>query len=139
MPRPSRAERLSGLFLALKRALHERLQGSGALKAAPMPRLAVLEMLHGRADATMKDVAAFLCVTPPTATFIVEGMAESGLLTRRQDAADRRSVRLRLTPKGERLHAAGMRKIEASMRRMFSKLDTAEQERLIALLEKLLV
>ncbi|HTK60453.1 MAG TPA: MarR family transcriptional regulator [Candidatus Baltobacteraceae bacterium] len=136
-----RLHRLTGVFFALKRAMHERLRRShGAVRGhADMPRLAVLGFVRGRGEATMKDIAGFLCVSPPSATALVDGIAAAGLLARRQDPKDRRSVLLRLTPKGERLLAAGMRKAEAAMARMLGRLDAAEQDRLIALLEKLIV
>lgn len=139
MRESSRTKRLTGIFFALKRAMHDRLKRSSAVDAASMPRLAVLGLVKQHGEATMKDVASFLCVAPPSATALVEGIAAAGLLTRRQDPRDRRSVRLRLTPKGERALSTGMRKAGAVMTRMFGRLSAREQDQLIALLEKLLV
>lgn len=139
MRTPTRPERLTAAFFALKRATHDRLKRSGAADPASMTRLAVLGLVRERGEATMKDVASFLCIAPPSATALVDGIAAAGFLLRRQGVKDRRSVRLRLTPKGERALAAGMRRVDAAMKRMFSRLDAAEQDRLIALLEKLLV
>ena len=139
MRESTRTRRLTGIFLALKRAMHERLKRSGAIEPASMPRLAVLGLVKQHGEATMKDVAGFLCVAPPSATALVDAVAGAGLLTRRQDPKDRRSVRLRLTPKGERALATGMRRVGAVMTRMFGRLDAREQDQLIALLEKLLV
>ena len=139
MPTSPRAKRLTGAFLALKRAMHDRMKRSLGADSASPPRLAVLGFVRARGEATMKDVAGFLCVSPPSATALVDVVVDAGLLTRRQDPQDRRSFRLRLTPKGHRTLAAGMRQLEKVMAGMFARLDPAEQERLIALLEKLLV
>jgi len=139
MRSPARIDRLTGAFAALKRAMHERMKRSGAFDPASPARYAVLGLVRERGEATMKDVAGFLCVTPPSATALVEGLVETGLLARRQDPKDRRSVRLRLTPKGERALSAGMRRARTVMARMLGRLDASEQDRLIALLEKLLV
>lgn len=133
----SRPKRFMAVFLALKRALHDRLRGSGALDPASLPRLAVLCHVRERGEAPMKDIAGLLYVTPPSATALVEGAVRAGLLKRRQDAKDRRSVLLALTPKGDRALDVGMRRVEAAMARMFGRLDAPEQERLISLLEKL--
>ncbi|HJV33276.1 MAG TPA: MarR family transcriptional regulator [Patescibacteria group bacterium] len=134
-----RAKRLGAVFLALKRALHERLQRSTSFDSASLARVAVLDLVRRNGETTMKDVAAYLCVTPPSATALADGAVAAGLLTRRQDPDDRRSVRLRLTPKGKRALASGMRGVEAAMSRMFARLDAQEQDRLIALLEKILL
>src|SRR5690349_20123143 len=141
MQASARLQRLTGVFFALKRAMYDRLKRSRPKgpRQADMPRLAVLGFVRERGEASMKDIAAFLCVSPPSATALVDGIAAAGLLARRQDAKDRRSVLLRLTPKGERLLASGMRQAQKVMAGMLGRLDAAEQDRLIALLEKLLV
>jgi len=139
MREPSRSKRLTGLFFALKREIHDNLKRSGAIEPGTMPRLAVLGLVREKGEATMKDVAAFLSVAPPSATALVEGIAAAGFLTRRQDPKDRRSVKLRLTPKGERALATGMRKAEAVVARVFGRLDASEQDRFIDLLEKILL
>jgi DNA-binding MarR family transcriptional regulator len=136
---PLRSRRLTGLFFALKRSLHERLKRSGALKASYLPRMAVLGLARETGGATMKDVAAFLGVSPPSVTGLVGAIADDGLLTRNPDPGDRRTVRLRLTPKGEKALDAGMRRMESVSAHMFKRLTPAEQDRLITLLEKLLV
>lgn len=134
-----RVKRLGSLFLALKRALHERLQRSASFDSASLARIAVLDLVRQKGETTMKDVAAYLCVTPPSATALADGAVAAGFLKRRQDPDDRRSVRLRLTPKGKRALVSGMRGVETAMGRMFSRLDAQEQDRLIALLEKILL
>lgn len=134
----SRSKRLTGVFFAFKRAMHERLKSAGT-HGPTLPGLAVLSLVHERGEATMKDVSTFLCVAPPTATVVIESLAKQGLLIRRQDPKDRRSVRLQLTPKGNRSLGAGTRRIEAGMELMFKRLDAAEQEKLIKLLEKILI
>ena len=141
MQASARLRRLTGVFFALKRAMHERLERSRSPgpRHADLPRLAVLGFVRERGEASMKDIAGFLCVSPPSATALVDGVAAAGLLARRQDSKDRRSVLLRLTPKGERLLVVGTRKAQAVMAGMLGRLDASEQDRLIALLEKLLV
>lgn len=52
---------------------------------------------------TLKAVAAALGVHASTATRLVEGLVANGMLTRRDDPADRRYVSLALTRKAERL------------------------------------
>ena len=62
----------------------------------------------GAADAgglRVSDLARRLGVTPPTASTLIDRLVERGLIDRREDPADRRQHRCRLTPDGQELLA----------------------------------
>ena len=65
---------------------------------------------------TIQDLAARLCVQHHSAVGLVDRLAESGLVTREADSADRRRVRLRLTADAEgrlgELSAAHLRELQ---------------------------
>jgi DNA-binding MarR family transcriptional regulator len=91
---------------------------------------------------TLGELAALEQVQPPSMTRIVASLTESGMVTRVTDANDRRSVRVRITPAGERaLEGMRTRKNAFLLRRM-SELSPSEQQQaveLVELLEHLLV
>jgi MarR family transcriptional regulator, organic hydroperoxide resistance regulator len=62
----------------------------------------VLLLLAG-GEATPRQVARRMWVNPATITGIVDTLERDGLVERRRDAADRRQVRLSLTPRGRSL------------------------------------
>jgi DNA-binding MarR family transcriptional regulator len=85
----------------------------------------------------MCDVAAGLGIAPRSATATVEALEAAGLVDRRADADDRRSVRVVLTPIAPpllaRLHEA---RCEAALE-VFAPLDPVERSALFDLLERL--
>lgn len=65
-----------------------------------MPQLKVLLCLYFDGPYRMKDLAATLSVSTPTATGIITRLVRRGLLVRNHDSEDRRVVTCRLSPKG---------------------------------------
>ncbi|MBM3388726.1 MAG: MarR family transcriptional regulator [Betaproteobacteria bacterium] len=84
-----------------------------------------------------KGLAKMLSLTAPKLSMVLDRMQARGLIERKPDPQDRRSVRVILTPQGERL----ARKLEPVARRMEQGLkkllSAADHARLIQLLSKL--
>ncbi len=140
MPQSHRFRRFIELTFAMKRALHARLgKKSFPLDPSTLPRLIVLRYVRERGEPTMKELSSFLCVTPPSATALIDGLVAAGLLARRGDVDDRRSIRLRITPKGKVFIDRRFREVDRHMATMFDRLTAKEQDDLIGLIEKLLV
>ena len=97
--------------------------------------LSVLERAGG--PLRMAELAAALRVVPRSATGVVEGLEELGLVRRDTDPADRRSVLVSLTEAGrgtlEELAEARSQTAEE----LFGSLEPAEQRRLLDLLSRL--
>ena len=94
---------------------------------------------HG--NPTLGELAAIEQVQPPSMTSIVASLAEAGMVTRVADANDRRSVRVRVTPAGERALAQIRTRKNAFLLRRLGELGTDEQQQaaeLVGLLEHLL-
>ena len=97
--------------------------------------LSVLERAGG--PLRMAELAAALRIVPRSATGVVEGLEELGLVRRDTDPADRRSVLVSLTEAGrgtlEELAEARSQTAEE----LFGSLEPAEQRRLLDLLSRL--
>lgn len=65
-----------------------------------VPKWRVLAVLHERPNCTMNRLADLTTVDRTTLTRTLDQMVRDGLVARRADSRDRRSVRLHLTPKG---------------------------------------
>lgn len=85
----------------------------------------------------MHDVAAYLRVTPPAATLLIDGLAKDGLLARSLEKKDRRTVRVSLTERGKKFIAQCIRKKIDKLERTFAALTPKERTSLIALLQKI--
>ena len=111
----------------LSSEFHHQLRRRGV--AVPVWR--VLASLTGSKGETVTGLAEVCLLQQPTMTKLLDRMVRDGLVTRSQDARDRRVVRVALTPKGETLateltHAA--RQHEAAVLARFPDMGTVEMK-----------
>jgi DNA-binding MarR family transcriptional regulator len=94
----------------------------------------VLQALDGQGALTMGELASILRVRVPTASKAVTRLAALDFVERQPDGKDRRSVRVKLTQKGETTSAriqALWNKVEADM---VAEFDVKDSKRLCKLL-----
>ena len=92
---------------------HARLRARGV----SVPVWRVLASLSGSAGETVSTLASACLLLQPTMTKVLDRMERDSLVRRKQDTADRRLVRIHLTPRGEAmvadlLHAARQHEAE---------------------------
>ncbi len=106
---------------------HHQLRRRGV--AVPVWR--VLASLSGSKGETVTGLAEVCLLQQPTMTKLLDRMVRDGLVTRAQDARDRRVVRVALTPKGEALAAdliRAARQHEATVLARFPDMGTVEMK-----------
>jgi DNA-binding MarR family transcriptional regulator len=102
--------------------------------------LAALSSVERHGPLTMGDLCAVEQVQPPSMTRIVAALTDAGLVTRAVDEADRRVVRVEVSPSGRRLLERARRRKEAYLTRALRDLDAADLallDRAAAVLERL--
>ncbi len=125
-------------IFSVSRVMFERIHsGSRPSAGASFLQAATLKFIAAMDGPTMKQTAAFLRVKPPSATSIIDGLIRDGLVTRRSDGRDRRSVRLALTARGRAELTRCFRAKAALLRRVLRPLSAAERAQLASILEKL--
>ena len=90
----------------LARAAHAVVQGFAAdlrERGASLPVWRALAALLAQPGETVTGLAEACLLQQPTMTKLLDRMARDGLVTRSQDARDRRLIRVALTPRGKRL------------------------------------
>ena len=97
------ADQLHSAAIHLLRRLRREDDASG-LSA---PRLSALSVIVFAGPITLGALAAAEQVRPPTMTRVVQGLERDGLVTREPSADDARVVRVRATPRGNRLLGEG--------------------------------
>jgi DNA-binding MarR family transcriptional regulator len=97
------ADALHSAAIHLLRTLRREDDASG-LSA---PRLSALSVVVFGGPLTLGQLARAEQVKPPTMTRIVTGLERAGLVERVGDSSDRRLTRIRATPKGQQVLAAG--------------------------------
>jgi DNA-binding MarR family transcriptional regulator len=137
-----RMEPLSGQLADAVQQLSRRLRHGTRQRLAPLGltpgqgrALSVLERAGG--PMRMAELAEALRVVPRSATGVVEGLEEAGLVRRDSDLADRRSVLVSLTDagRGRLVELAEARRQTAEA--LFGGLGADDQRRLLALLTTL--
>jgi DNA-binding MarR family transcriptional regulator len=122
------AERLLPDLLA--RASHALAQGFAEelrRRGTSLPVWRVLAALLARPGRTVTGLAEACLLQQPTMTKLLDRMVRDGLVTRSQDARDRRVVRVALTAKGEALTEElirAARQHEASVLARFPEMET---------------
>lgn len=105
----------------------------------PLSYLETLRFIGAEKDPTMRDIAGYLRITAPSATAIVEALVKESFITRREDAKDRRLVRLSLSAKGKQVIAKTMQTRMKVLRGIVGSLsasDRRELKRILSLLMK---
>jgi DNA-binding MarR family transcriptional regulator len=100
-------------------------------------QLLTIQFIKERRKTTMKEVAGFLNITPPSATSLINILVKNGVLARREGVGDRRIVWLKITPKGEKILKRGYAQIAGKIKETLSCLSEKEQKALIHILEKI--
>jgi DNA-binding MarR family transcriptional regulator len=115
-------------------ALAEALEGEDL---TPL-QYGVMAYVIGEPDIDQSGLAARLGIDRNNASLVVDQLEEKRLITRRINGADRRAKLLRLTARGEKLHARVYPRTFASQQRVLSVLAPKEREMLLDLLARVI-
>lgn len=117
------AARLASLSTVLQRHLSRADAGEGLTRA----RLSALALLVLGGPRTLGDLAAAEHVRPPTMTRLIHAMEADGLVTRRPNPDDARSVVIEATARGVKQLERGRARQIAPLASSISDLDRAER------------
>jgi DNA-binding MarR family transcriptional regulator len=84
----------------------------------------------------VSEISKAMHVTSPTVTQLLKGLEANGLIERHNDPADRRSVAISLTPKGEAVTQEAAEDFTSSMNGLIEYLGEEQSEELASLLFK---
>lgn len=114
----------SRLMRVVRRAVRTSPPSSTSLSG-----LKTLAYLGDTPGACLSDVADHLLVGVPTASKLVDDLAERGYLARGADSSDRRKLTLTLTPEGERFVATAARPAQEEIAALLAKLTESDRRR----------
>ena len=100
-------------------------------------RLEALRYIAEKKSPSMREVADYFCITPPSVTSLINSLVKSKVVKRVYDENDRRAIRLFITSKGREELKKGINRINNNMRKVLRQLNTKELKGLIRILEKL--
>jgi len=101
-----------------------------------MPQLWVLECLSRCEGRLMSEIADFLGVSRPAATGLVDRLIAQELVSRDDISDDRRTVKIRITPKGKKIVMNVWEQKRRTLVKVFSQLSPRDREEHIKILER---
>lgn len=130
---------LGDLLLVLKRDIIENIKKKNLQPNLTFSQTEVLRFIGLSGKETMKSIAHYLKITPPSVTELVAELEKKGLVKRKGDRVDRRVVFIVLTEVSKKLFKYLSKQKNDIFRKMISKLnkkDKKELERIIRILIK---
>ena len=137
MRQPPHNSNLGDLLLTLRREIIERIRKDGFTHDLSFSQGEVLRFIGPSGKVTMKSIANYLKITPPSATEIVSEMEKKGLVKRKSGTKDKRITLVSLSPSAKKLFVSLSATKDVILQRMISKLSEADRkslERIIKIL-----
>lgn len=128
---------LSGLFFETRQIIRQKLPGSTQNDPNAWMRLQTIRFIDSSDTPTMHAVATYLRIKAPSATSLINHLVEQGLVSR-ETGADRRQIKLSVTPEGKKVLKEYGAQSDEMMREAFSPLDEKEVGSLCSILKKLI-
>lgn len=125
---------------AVKRAylvLHPLAQSGAEEVGLRIPSFSCLSVIVANPGIAPSVLAEQLKMARPNVVVIIDELEQSDLISRTQMKTDRRRQALSATVRGRRLHDKAVAAIHRSEGRLLQRLNSEEQEQLIALLNKI--
>lgn len=130
-------DKIASLIFAIRRQIEERVYRQKKMPLS-LVQIIALRYLESRVKMTsMKNLADFLGITPPSATAIANGLTKLNLIERLADKKDRRIVCLKITKRGKYVLRKTFIKMLSQLKKEFKVLSKNEQQSLVKILEKI--
>jgi DNA-binding MarR family transcriptional regulator len=99
---PESVAHAATLFFMVRGLVRTKLAQGRRLDPYAWLRIETMVYIRDNAGAPMKDIAAYLSITAPSATSLVNALVKGGFVERRTDPRDKRALRVYLTKKGQK-------------------------------------
>lgn len=128
---------LISLIFNFGQILKEKAREKSKFKNCSFLHMHTLHFLKERGIMTMKEMADYLHITPPSATSLVNSLVKDGLIKRAFDKVDRRTIRLKITNAGDELLKNKFKIMVAMLEKGANKLNEQEKKNFIHILNKI--
>jgi MarR family transcriptional regulator, organic hydroperoxide resistance regulator len=97
----------------------------------------MVELLGSRGPMIMSEIADRATLSVSTATGVIDGLVEKGLVLRHRSERDRRIVRVELTDEGQKIYDQALEVRLKMVRGMLGALNKEEQDQFVNLFRKI--
>ena len=138
MPKPpDKKSNLGDLLLLFRRNILDSVNKKGLKPDLTFSQLEILHFIGISGEKTMKSIADYLKVTPPSVTELVREMEVKNLVKRINDQRDRRIVFVVLTAATRKNYISISKKKDLILNQMAAKLNSKEKKTLERLIKKI--
>ncbi|MGE4538090.1 MAG: MarR family winged helix-turn-helix transcriptional regulator [Desulfovibrio sp.] len=130
-------EKLTRLLIAFYEKFSSWEHGVVKESGLTLPQMHTLEILGADGDLRMTELAARMGVTTGSLTVLVDRLERGGFVARRPHETDRRSIRVGLTPEGERLFTEHHALHEKLTSEILCDLSPEEADQFAGMLERI--
>lgn len=123
------------LFFEAGRMIRKKLDKEDGV---PFAQAEVLRFVCDMGSPTMRDLAKHLEISAPSATALVNQLADGGYLRREGDRTDRRQIHLFVSKKAEKALAAIMEKRKKVLKKLMLGLSAKDHDDMQRVLQKML-
>jgi len=128
------ADKVTELMMVISKEFFNHKTGEFYKTKVTIPQYVVMEILYKSGEPRMTDLANSIKVTTAAMTGIVERLVRDGYVERSNDLKDRRSIRVRLTLKGDRVVKAILKERKEITSKIFSVISQKEREEYLRIL-----
>jgi DNA-binding MarR family transcriptional regulator len=118
------------------REIRSQMRSQGSLDLT-VPQFRMLAFVNRNKGSSLCEVADHIGLTSPSASTLVDGLLERGLMTREEHPDDRRRVRLAITGRGRAILEASSRGTMAYLSKKLSSVSADEREVIVKAMETL--
>ncbi len=135
-PSPPVLPTLDKALMAFRQTMTESILEEAGKSGCTLSHFEVLNFIGERENPTMKDIATYLHITPPSTSSLIDTLVSKKLVVRNQTPGDRRKVRVSLAPEARKIFSSMSQRKASVFTKMLSKLNSEDKERLVAILMK---
>jgi DNA-binding MarR family transcriptional regulator len=128
---------LMSLIFNAGQILREKARDKSNFKDCSFLHMHVLHYIKEQKETSMKAMADYLHITPPSATSLVNSLVKKGFVERTTDENDRRTINIKITKIGTGLLKNNFDRIISIVEQGVNKLNEKEKKELINILKKI--
>lgn len=132
------AQKLEDSFLAFRHMMTSQLMTEAKGLGLSLSHFEVIMFLAHSGEASMKEIAEIMHITPPSASTLIDTLVEKRLVKRVPSDKDRRTIHIALSPEAQKLMISVHKKKVTIFKKILSKLNGEDQENLTRILNKLI-
>jgi DNA-binding MarR family transcriptional regulator len=116
--------------------IRSQMRSRGSLELT-VPQFRTLGFVNRNRGSSLCDVADHMGLTPPSASTLVDGLIERGMMTREEHPDDRRRVRLAVTSSGQAILEVSTRGTMAYLAEKLNNVSVEDREAIVKAMETL--